>query len=92
MVKERYTGIRVEQCEAFVGEDPSRYAKNVRIGNPEDLKPIVASRPMQRHQVDVSYIDKVRQDPPDIDADDDSVASNNEPYRYVVVVLDVYTR
>ena len=68
-------------CKTYVESQPNHYAANCKMANKADLKPVVSTRPNQRHQVDLVNLEAVEQDP-----------DKPHSYKYVVTVLDTFTR
>ena len=79
-IQKRYSGISESDCKRFLKSQPASHARNVRFTNKLPLRPIEAPRPNQRHMIDLVDLEKV------------PTGTENGEFRYVLAVLDVFTR
>jgi hypothetical protein len=79
-VSDRYSGISRRDVQCFLAQPPDTFARNAKFSNNPDLRSIDAPRPNQRHQTDL------------VDLANVNTGQTSSEYRYVLSVLDLFTR
>ena len=78
-IRAKYAGIPERRVTSFLKSKPVTWSSNVKFSNKPCLQPINSPRPNQRHQTDLVDLDKV---PTETEGE----------YRYVLSVMDIFTR
>jgi hypothetical protein len=95
-ISKQFCGIRLDDCVAFVRSLEGRQSSIVRFTNKPPLQPITASRPHIRHQMDlVDMLAVPKKRPADNSAEinqEEEVNDGNEEHRYVISIIDVFSR
>ena len=80
-LKENFVGLSQNKIQDILNRDKSHYRRNARLLNKATLKPIRARDVQVRHQLDLMDMGKKG-----------TVTANGVSYRYVLSVLDVFSR
>ena len=75
-----FCGISQERIQDWVNHNRGHYERNPSFSNKDTLKPIIASRPFERLQIDL------------VDFSNFKSCRNGKTYSFVLAVLDVFSR
>ena len=76
-----YVGISKDKIQSFINKNREHCLRNPIFSNKENLKPIIATKPMERCQIDLVVFEK-----------NPSEDEHGNVYKYVLSCLDVFSR
>ena len=81
LLRDNFLGVSRAKIQTILNTDKSHYRRNAKFLNKAKLKPIRARDVHVRHQIDLMHMSKRG-----------SVKMNGHLYRYVLTVIDVFSR
>ena len=76
-----YVGISKDKIQSFINKNREHCLRNPIFSNIENLKPVIATKPMERCQIDLVVFEK-----------NSSEDEHGNVYKYVLGCLDVFSR
>ena len=80
-IRQYYVGISKDKIQSFIHRNCEHCLHNPIFSNKENLKPVIATKPMERCQIDLVVFEK-----------DPSKDEYGNVYKYVLSCLDVFSR
>ena len=76
-----YVGISKDKIQSFINKNREHCLRNPIFSNKENLKPVIATKPMEKCQIDLVVFEK-----------NPSEDEHGNVYKYVLSCLDVFSR
>ena len=80
-IRQYYVGISKDKTQSFINRNYEHCLHNPIFSNKENLKPVIATKPMERCQIDLVVFEK-----------NPSEDEYGNVYKYVLSCLDVFSR
>ena len=80
-IRQYYVGISKDKIQSVINKNPLHCLCNPVFSNKENLKPVIATKPMERCQIDLAVLEKIP-----------SEDEHGNVYKYGLSRLDIFSR